>query len=139
MAFGYTILGFGSGAAGGPSINAQWSGNSIFYSSFGIYTSGANFYVNGGDQLTATTSGTFPDADSIGGNAEDMNGVGGNGASNLRGGRKSPIQWGGYTVTYTIGSGFTGTSVYSSMGIESSGGLLRTRNGGRSGGLISLT
>jgi hypothetical protein len=130
---------------GTSSFNAQWSGNSIYYSNWGVYTSGSLFkvYANGanGAWKAAYTNGTFQSGDSVATNAGDMSIIGGNGGSYLRAGWSwAGVSYvSGYSCSFTVGSGFSGTAENSRKGINSSGGLMRTRNINRYGGYIGLS
>jgi len=122
--------------------NAQWTGNSIYYLDWGIYTSGSNFYfrANGGNgtTLSANTNGSFTTGSSIGANTSDLNGIGYTGSvftAYINGGLQ-PVQ----NMTFSIANKFTGSSGNSpfSHGFQTSGGNMQCRNGGRTGGFITL-
>jgi hypothetical protein len=133
---------------GGELFNAQWSGNSIYFSDWGLYTSGSSFYfrANGssGTTLYASTSGTFTDGSSIGASTNDLNGIKGNGDNTLNPYHNS-VLYSAYAVSFTISSGFTGSALVDVnsngiyYGFETSGGNMRTRNGNNTGAYIGLS
>jgi hypothetical protein len=130
---------------GQSAFNAQWSGNSVYYNGNGLYGSGSNFYFraqnSNGSTLSASSSGTFTNGSSTGGSTNDLNGVRGYGNNRL-----SPAHNGSYTssyITFTIGSGFSGTADAQTSpfvsGFQTSGGNMRCRNGNRYGAYIGLS
>jgi len=132
---------------GGQLFNAQWSGNSIYYSDWGIYTSGSSFYfrANGsnGATLYAFTNGLFSNGGSIGGSTDDLNGIRGNGDNTLNPYVNSVLY--AAEIYFTIADGFGGNGTVSPdnngiyYGFETSGGNMRTRNGNNVGAYIGLS
>lgn len=130
-------------------FNAKWSGNSTFYTNFGFTVSNNLFRVmlptsRYGAWITTNTNGTFTGSSSI------TNTAGGayaeiNTSSNLLRVRSGVIDGTamaytayGAWVTFTVGTGFTGSSTSSKSGHndDTEEDLYLSYNLGTSGGLI---
>jgi len=144
-----TLFGVASGTIsmsdgyGKSNYQAQWTGNSIYYSDWGIYTSGSNFYFRAfggnGTTLTAYTNGSFTTGTSIGNSTPDLNGIGYTGSvfTSYFAGALQSYQ----NMTFSIANKFTGVSGDNStpdFGFQTSGGSLRCKNGNSYGGFITL-
>lgn len=144
-----TLFGVASGAIsmsdgyGKSNYQAQWTGSSIYYSNWGVVTSGSNFYfrANGGNgtTLTAYTNGSFTTGTSIGASTGDLNGIGYTGSvftAYVNGSLQSY-----QNMTFSIANKFTGVSGDNStpnLGFQTSGGSFRCKNGNSYGGFITL-